>query len=89
MYDNFLKKYDGKKILFLELGVEREYVEDIRIPFWNMAGNNLKATYASINLDGTYYPTNMKERSILIEGDIRVVIKNLTQNIERAVEPTS
>ncbi len=89
LYDNFLKKYDGKKILFLELGVEREYVEDIRIPFWNMAGNNLKATYASINLDGTYYPTNMKERSILIEGDIRVVIKNLTQNIERAVEPTS
>jgi NAD-dependent SIR2 family protein deacetylase len=80
LYDNFLKEHEDENILFLELGVEREYAEDIRIPFWNMAGSNLKAVYASINLDGTYYPSNMKERSILIEGDIRTVIKDLSQD---------
>ena len=76
-YSAFLRKYEGCKVLFLELGVGFNTPVIIKYPFWQMTSANKRATYASINLgQGTTHPY-IEDRSILIDGDIAAVVKQL------------
>lgn len=76
-YYEFLKRHENLHILFLELGVGSNTPVIIKYPFWNMTANNKNAVYACINYQDTYYPSQIKKRSICIQADIGQVIQAL------------
>ena len=76
-YYNFLEKYKDKHILFLELGVGNNTPVIIKYPFWQMTMENKNAIYACINYNEAFCPTQIKDRSICIDGDIRDVLKKI------------
>ena len=74
---NFLEKYKDKHILFLELGVGNNTPVIIKYPFWQMTMENKNAVYACINYNEAFCPTQIKDRSICIDGDIGDVLKKI------------
>lgn len=76
-YDEFLRRHDGLHILFLELGVGMNTPVIIKYPFWKMTFANPKAVYACLNFGEAYAPDELKEQSVLINGDIREVLNDL------------
>lgn len=75
-YDDFICKHSGK-LLYLELGVGYNTPGIIKYPFWQMTAKNPDATYACINYDDAECPDLIKDRAILIEGDIGKVLEDL------------
>ena len=73
-YDRFLESRKGQHILFLELGVGYNTPVIIKYPFWRMTAQNGKAVYACLNFGEAQAPAEIKERSILINGDIRRIL---------------
>ena len=75
-YESFLQTREGR-ILFLELGVGYNTPVIIKYPFWNMTANDPKATYACINYGEAVCPEQIRDRSILIDGNIGDVLSDL------------
>ena len=76
-YEAFLRRHNGKHILFLELGVGANTPGIIKYPFWQMTYQNPKAVYACVNQREAIVPSEIKDRSICVEGDIGAVLKKL------------
>ena len=76
-YDEFLQAHEGQHILFLELGVGYNTPVIIKYPFWKMTVQNPNAVYACLNFGEAYAPDEIKEQSVLINGDIHEVLNNL------------
>lgn len=76
-YDDFLRKHEGKHILFLELGVGYNTPVIIKYPFWKMTVQNPNAVYACLNFGEAYAPDEIRGQSICINGDIHEVLNNL------------
>lgn len=76
-YNDFLKRHEDRHILFLELGVGMNTPVIIKYPFWKMTYQNEKAVYACVNFQNTYVPTEIKDRSICIRGDISDVLDEM------------
>ncbi|WP_304353804.1 Sir2 silent information regulator family NAD-dependent deacetylase [Brachyspira innocens] len=74
-YKKFLDESKNKNILFLELGVGYNTPAIIKYSFWDMALKNENSIYASVNLNDSYAPDNLKERSICINDDISKILK--------------
>lgn len=70
-YRDFLKKYDGRKVLFLELGVGYNTPGIIKYPFMRMTALNPNAHYISINSDDGYIPAGIGNRALHIKADLR------------------
>lgn len=75
-YQDFLRRQNRKKILYLELGVGGNTPGIIKYPFWQMTAGNPKAVYACINNGETACPREIRDRAICINGDIGEVLKN-------------
>ena len=73
-YERFLREHEGKRILFLELGVGMNTPGIIKYPFWQMTYRNPKAVYACINYREAYAPEEIAGRSVCIDGDIGNVL---------------
>ena len=76
-YENFLRTRGGQKLLFLELGVGYNTPVIIKYPFLRMTAGNPKATYTCINMGQASTLREIEERSILIDGDIGAVVREL------------
>ena len=76
-YENFLRTREGRKILFLELGVGYNTPAIIKYPFWRMTASNPRATYACVNLEQAGAPAELEQRAICIRGDIGDVLRQL------------
>jgi NAD-dependent SIR2 family protein deacetylase len=76
-YAFFTKKIAKKKVLYLELGVGGNTPVIIKYPFWQAVMQNKKATYACINLGEAIAPKQIEKQSILIDGDIAQVLKDV------------
>ena len=76
-YEDFLQAHEGQHILFLELGVGYNTPVIIKYPFWKMTVQNPNAVYACLNFGEAYSPDEIKEQSVLINGDIHEVLNNL------------
>ena len=74
-YKKFLDESKNKNVLFLELGVGYNTPAIIKYSFWDMALKNENSIYASVNLNDSYAPDNLKERSICINDDIHKVLE--------------
>ena len=77
-YEDFLTQNQGKKVLFLELGVGYNTPVIIKYPFWKMTLENRSAAYACINQKESYIPPEIRGRSVCIPADIGHILKRLT-----------
>ena len=76
-YDEFIRRHENLKIVYLELGVGMNTPVWIKYPFWKMTRQNLEATYVCINYDKAVAPEGIKKQSICIEGDIDFVLSSM------------
>ena len=76
-YEDFLRRHQGQKLLFLELGVGGNTPVIIKYPFWKMTMQNRKATYVCINQEETYIPETIQTRSICVRGDIGATLEQV------------
>ena len=79
-YEEFLRtRQDGRRILFLELGVGYNTPVIIKYPFWKMTAANPEATYACVNYGEAYCPEEIAERSVCIDGDIGEALNDIRE----------
>ncbi len=76
-YLDFLRRHEKQHVLFMEIGVGSNTPVIIKYPFWQMTNDNENAVYACLNYNEAYCPSQIEERSIVIEGDSGEVIKAL------------
>ena len=76
-YGNFLRTRAGQNLLFLELGVGYNTPVIIKYPFWRMTAQEPGAVYACVGLGRASVMRGIEKRSILIDGDIGAVLKDL------------
>ncbi|WP_315580753.1 Sir2 silent information regulator family NAD-dependent deacetylase [uncultured Actinomyces sp.] len=69
-YQDFIEAHGGGRIIFLELGVGSNTPGIIKFPFWKQTYANASATYACVNFGQAQAPAEIRDRSILINGDI-------------------
>lgn len=77
-YADFLRRHEGARVLFLELGVGGNTPGIIKYPFWRMVARSEKALYACVNQGEAVAPRELAERAILIDADILKVLSDLT-----------
>lgn len=76
-YEDFVRRHEGMKVVYLELGVGYNTPVIIKYPFWRWTAENENATYVCINLGEADAPTEIKKQSICIDGDINTVLEDL------------
>lgn len=74
-YAEFLRRHEGTRMLFLELGVGYNTPGIIKYPFWQMTARNAKAVYACINVGQAACPEEISKQAVCIDGDIGTVLK--------------
>ena len=85
-YSDFLRRHEGRHVLFLEIGVGGNTPVIIKYPFWQMTNDNKNAVYACLNYNEAVCPKQIEDRSIVIDGDSGAVIKQLLNTREPASE---
>lgn len=78
-YADFLNKHREGKVLYWDLGVGSNTPTIIKVPFLKMTYQNPNATYATINLGEAFTVEQIKDRSIVIDGDIGEVLNQLLE----------
>ena len=81
-YVEFIKKYQNKRLVLLELGVGNNTPSIIKYPFWRMAAQNPKATYICVNKGQTFCPKEIEKNSICFDMDIGQFLNLCTELIE-------
>lgn len=76
-YSEFLRRHEGMRTLYLEIGVGGNTPGIIKYPFWQMTAANPRATYACVNLGEAYAPRELERQSILIDASANEVITRL------------
>ena len=76
-YDDFIRRHEGLKTVFLELGVGNNTPVWIKYPFQKMTAQNPNASYVCVNLGCVYAPPEIKGQSVCIDSDILTVIDKL------------
>lgn len=78
-YRAFLQRFDGRRILFLELGVGGNTPVIIKYPFWRMIMQNRNAVYVCINAGEAVCPREIEGQSVCVNEDIGAVLGALLQ----------
>ena len=76
-YEDFIRRHEGLKTVYLELGVGYNTPVIIKYPFWKQTAQNENAFYVCINLGEADAPPEIKNRSVCIDADIAKVINDL------------
>jgi NAD-dependent SIR2 family protein deacetylase len=76
-YSEFLRRHQSSKVLFMELAVGYNTPSIIKYNFWRMTAQWPKASYACLNYGQAYAPDEIKAKSIVIDGDIGDILKQL------------
>ena len=76
-YEDWLARSERRRMLLLELGVGASTPGIIKYPFWRMTAARADVTFVSINKGMAYVPDAIAARSIVIDGDIAEVLREL------------
>ena len=76
-YGGFLRRHQGLKVLFLELGVGSNTPVIIKYPFWEYTAQNPAATYACLNFGEATAPLKIEKQAILLDCDIDKALEDL------------
>ena len=75
-YEDFLRRHDGLRVVFLELGVGGNTPVIIKYPFWKYTFENPNALYVCVNFQEAFAPKEIAARSVCVESDIGEFLKN-------------
>ena len=78
-YQDFLRRHEGLRVVFLELGVGRNTPVIVKYPFWNYTLNNANAFYACINFQEAFAPREISGRSVCVGVDIGEFLKDVCE----------
>lgn len=81
-YGTFLKKYQKKKIVLLELGVGFNTPAIIRFPFENMMGEQKKWNLIRLNLREAAVPGSFGNRALGIDQDIAKSVDDIAKRLK-------
>ncbi len=81
-YKKFLKKYQGKKLVILELGIGWRN-QLIKAPLMKLTAQEPNATYVTINLGEIYIIDNIKEKSFGLDGYLEPILRELRTECEK------
>ena len=73
-YHDFLRRHQGMRVVYLELGVGGNTPGIIKFPFWQMTAQNPRASYVCINRSEAFAPRSLADQSLVIEADIEEAI---------------
>ena len=76
-YEDFIRRHEGLKTVYLELGVGYNTPVIIKYPFWKQTAQNENASYVCINIGEADAPPEIKNHSVCIDADIAKVISDL------------
>ncbi len=76
-YTEFIRRHKDGKVLFLDLGSGGNTPVIFKIPFIRWTMQNPNATYATVNLGEAFTVDQIKDRSIVIDGDIGEVVERM------------
>ena len=76
-YETWLTAHQGKRVVYLEIGVGYNTPGIIKYNFWQQVYRNPEATYACLNMEESLVPDAIKGRSVAIGGDSAQVIREL------------
>ena len=76
-YSEFLRRHEGMRTLYLEIGVGGNTPGIIKYPFWQMTAANPRATYACVHLGEACAPRELERQSILIDASADEVVAQL------------
>ena len=76
-YEDFLRRHQNQKVLFLELAVGYNTPTIVKYSFWRMTHDWPDATYACLNYGEAYAPDEIKRKSICVNGDIGEILTAL------------
>ena len=76
-YADFLRRHEGLRVVFLELGVGGNTPGIIKYPFWRMTRDNPQTTYVCINAGEAFAPHEISKQSLCIQGDIGEVLQRI------------
>lgn len=82
-YQDFLRRHNNLRVLFLELGVGGNTPGIIKYPFWQMTAKNERATYTCVNFGEAVAPAEIANRSILIDAGAERVIEAIAAQAVR------
>lgn len=80
--NQFLGKYQLKKILFIEIGVGRMTPMFIQEPFWEMTNYMPQSFYIDFNPRDALTNPAIKDRSLLINSDTAKALQNISELIK-------
>ena len=78
-YEDFVRKYQSKKLLLLELGVGEMTPSIIKLPFWELTAKNENVFYACLNREASHSPEHLRGRSLYLQGDLAETLAALRQ----------
>ena len=76
-YQDFLRRHEGLRVLYLELGVGMNTPVIIKFPFWEYTKKNPDAFYACINLGEAGCSREIVKRSVCMDAGIGEVLEAL------------
>lgn len=76
-YEDFLRRHQKGRVLYLELGVGFNTPGIIKYSFWHRTEKNPQAVYACINLGQAFCADTIQRQAICIDDDIGMVLKKL------------
>ena len=85
-YQDFLRRYRGLRVVYLELGVGRNTPAIIKYPFWRYTAENSRALYVCINEGEAFAPERIADRALCIDRDIGQVLRDLTGQADSPAE---
>ena len=77
-YQDYLRRHQNMKTLFLELGVGFNTPVIIKLPFIQMTESRKDAVYACLNYGEACTAEVIKDKSICINGDIREILTRIS-----------
>ena len=76
-YQDFLRRHEGWRVIFLELGVGYNTPAIIKYPFWQMTAKNPHSVYVCVNFGEAACPPEIQRRAVGVDGDIGKVLAGL------------
>lgn len=76
-YQQFLRRHNRLKVVFLELGVGYNTPGIIKYPFWQMTASMPDANYVCLNYGEAYVPDEIREKSLCMNGDIGEILNKI------------
>lgn len=78
-YESYIETYGDKKLLLVDLGIGGNTPSIIKYPFWQITAENKNAVYLCINKGEAVAPKNILDRSVLVDGDIAMILDGIIE----------